>query len=473
MSILSLGKQSIIYGFGHVLTRLATFLLLPLLTNALNPDDYGIISIIYIFIGFSMTFYRYGMDTALMKFYIESNNPKSYFSSILFIQVVTSLILSGLLFLAKNIIQPILIGNGQTILITYIAIIIFCDIIWNLIIITLRATEKAFQFVSFNLFNVILLVGLTIYFVNTKQMGVEGVLLGNVYASFILLLSSGFLLINRFSISTINFNIINKIIKFGLPFLPAAIFGIIMEGSDRFILRYMMDETAVGIYSAGYKLGIFGLLIVMGFSMGWTPYFLKYNKNQESNANYSAITTLFLGIYGFLGIIITLVLPQIKYISIYGYTLIGADYFDGISIAPIILMSYYFFGLYVLMLPRIYKYESTAKIPYFKLAGACSNIMLNIILIPKFGIVGSAFSTLISFAIMSYYIFYNGNRLEYIQYNLIGWIFPLFAWILVLIFIMVNNDYVAAFTIGLLYPIAWYNVIITEQEREKILEIVS
>ena len=125
------------------------------------------------------------------------------------------------------------------------------------------------------------------------------------------------------------------------------------------------------------------------------------------------------------------------------------------------------------MLPRIYKYESTAKIPYFKLAGACSNIMLNIILIPKFGIVGSAFSTLISFAIMSYYIFYNGNRLEYIQYNLIGWIFPLFAWILVLIFIMVNNDYVAAFTIGLLYPIAWYNVIITEQEREKILEIVS
>ena len=51
MSIQSLGKQSLIYGFGHVLTRLASFLLLPLLTNSLTTEDYGIISIIYIFIG--------------------------------------------------------------------------------------------------------------------------------------------------------------------------------------------------------------------------------------------------------------------------------------------------------------------------------------------------------------------------------------------------------------------------------------
>ena len=71
MTLLSLGKQSAIYGLGHVLTRLANFLLLPLLTNSLTPSDYGIISIIYIFIGFTMTFYRYGMDSALMKFYIE------------------------------------------------------------------------------------------------------------------------------------------------------------------------------------------------------------------------------------------------------------------------------------------------------------------------------------------------------------------------------------------------------------------
>ena len=472
MSILSLGKQSIIYGFGHVLTRLANFLLLPLLTNSLSPNDYGIISIIYIFIGFSMTFYRYGMDSALMKFHIESNNPKSYFSSILFLQLLSSIFFSFILFFSRYTIEPLLIGNGQTIFITYMALIIFCDILWNLIVLTLRTSEKALSFVSFNLLNVMLTLAFIMYFVNTKQLGTQGVLLGNVYASCIMLTLSSFLLINQFSIKEIKFSIMGEVIKFALPFLPAAIFAIIMEGADRFILKYMLNEATVGIYSAGYKLGIFGLLIVMGFNMGWTPYFLKNNKQKKSNSDYSIIATLLLGFYGFVGIMLTALLQQIQYIKIFGYTLIGLEYFNGIAIAPIILMSYYFLAIYILMLPRIYKYNQTPKIVSFRLLGALSNIILNLILIPKFGIMGSAFSTLFSFAIMSYYIFNIGNRLEYIKYNLIGWMFPLLIWGGVIISIIINNNYLITIIMIILYPILWYKLIITSDERNALLEIV-
>jgi len=473
MTILSLGKQSIIYGFGHVLTRLANFLLLPILTNSLAPQDYGIISIIYIFIGFAMTFYRYGMDSALMKFHIESDDPKTYFSSILFLQVITSLILSLILFFVRDSIEPILIGNGQTLFITYIAIIIFCDIIWNLIVITLRTSEKALQFVSFNLLNVFTMLFSTIYFVNTHNMGVEGVLLGNLVASLMMLIASSLLLINTFSFNKINFSIINKIIRFGLPFLPAAIFTMVMEGADRFLLKYMMGESIVGIYSAGYKLGIFGLLIIMAFNMGWTPYFLKHNKDENANANYSAIATFLLGLYGFIGILITIITPQIKYFNISGYSLIGAEYFDGLSIVPIILLSYYFLGIYILMMPRIYKHGSTSKIAYFRFIGALSNIILNILLIPKFGIMGSAFATLISFALMSYYIFNLGNRLEYIKYNIKGWVFPCLAWIMVIILIILENNYLMGMLVLLLYPFAWYKLIITNTERKKIVEMIQ
>ena len=473
MTILSLGKQSIIYGLGHVLTRLANFLLLPLLTNSLTPTDYGIISIIYIFIGFTMTFYRYGMDSALMKFYIESNNPKSYFSSILFLQIITSAVFSSILFLFRDYIEPVLIGNGETIFITYLAIIIFCDIIWNLIILTLRALEKPLKFISFNLLNVSMTLGFTIYLVNIKQMGAEGVLLGNLIASAIMVLLSSLLLIKQFSIHSINISIMNKIIKFGLPFLPAAIFTMIMEGADRFFLKYMMGESIVGIYSAGYKLGIFGLLIIMAFNMGWTPYFLKHNKDENANANYSAIATFLLGFYSFIGILITIITPQIKYFNISGYSLIGAEYFDGLSIVPIILLSYYFLGIYILMMPRIYKHGSTSKIAYFRFIGALSNIILNILLIPKFGIMGSAFATLISFALMSYYIFNFGNRLEYIKYNIKGWVFPCLAWIMVIILIILENNYLMGMLVLLLYPFAWYKLIITNTEREKIVEMIQ
>ena len=310
------------------------------------------------------------------------------------------------------------------------------------------------------------------YFVNTKQLGIQGVLLGNVYASSIMLILSAFLLKNQFSIKEIDFSIMGKIIKFALPFLPAAIFTIIMEGADRFILKYMIDEATVGIYSAGYKLGIFGLLIVMAFNMGWTPYFLKHNKQKKSNSDYSIIPTLLLGLYGFTGIILTALLPQIQYIKLFGYTLIGTEYFNGLSIAPIILMSYYFLAIYILMLPRIYKYDQTPKIVSFRLLGALTNIILNLLLIPKFGIMGSAFSTLFSFAIMSYYIFNIGNRLEYIKYNLVGWVFPLLIWAGVTISIMVNNNYLITVIMIIFYPILWYKFIINSAERETLLGMI-
>ena len=76
MAIKTLGKQTLIYGFGHVLARLITFLLLPLYTHTFTKEDYGAISLAYAFIGFAVILYRYGMDTALMKFSIQKKGKE-------------------------------------------------------------------------------------------------------------------------------------------------------------------------------------------------------------------------------------------------------------------------------------------------------------------------------------------------------------------------------------------------------------
>ena len=96
MSIKTLGKQSLIYGIGTILTRIVTFLLLPLYTNIFTTEEYGIVSLAYAFTGFVMIAYRYGMDSALMKYYIdaEGKDKKTYFTTIFSIQTLTSLIFS-------------------------------------------------------------------------------------------------------------------------------------------------------------------------------------------------------------------------------------------------------------------------------------------------------------------------------------------------------------------------------------------
>ena len=106
--------------------------------------------------------------------------------------------------------------------------------------------------------------------------------------------------------------------------------------------------------------------------------------------------------------------------------------------------------------------------------GALSNVMLNIILIPRFGIMGSAYATLISFAIMSYYIFNVGNRMEYIQYNLKAWFFPLMIWIGVIVLLTIlESNYLMTSSIIILYPIIWYKLIINDTERKQLLGIIQ
>ena len=86
------------------------------------------------------------------------------------------------------------------------------------------------------------------------------------------------------------------------------------------------------------------------------------------------------------------------------------------------------------------------------------------------GIIGSAFATLISFFVMACCIFYAGNRLQYIQYNLKAWIFPLVIWNIIIVF---NGNYLIALPLILLYPIIWYKLIINEYEQSKILQILK
>ena len=94
MSIKSLGFQSLIYGLGHVMARLITFLLLPLYTHTFSNEEYGALSLAYAFMGFALIFYRYGMDTALMKYSVQKSGVKriKFITVIVMSQVVTGII---------------------------------------------------------------------------------------------------------------------------------------------------------------------------------------------------------------------------------------------------------------------------------------------------------------------------------------------------------------------------------------------
>ena len=92
LSIKNLSIDTLIYGFGNVFTRLITFLLLPLYTNILTPSEYGIITIIYVFMGFMNIIYHYGLDSSFLKY---SNFPLLKNSNALPVFTTKAFLLNG------------------------------------------------------------------------------------------------------------------------------------------------------------------------------------------------------------------------------------------------------------------------------------------------------------------------------------------------------------------------------------------
>ena len=406
----SFGKQALIYGTGNVLARLVTFLLLPLLTNVLSVEEYGMVALIYVFLGFMNIVYHYGIDSAFMRFAGEIEDPtelRKRFSTAFWLSVVTSTALSLIIAsLARPISQLIVGSSDSEKLFVYCAGILLLDTIAIVPLAFLRLMNRAGQFTTIRMLNVLTTLGLSIYFVAVMEMGITGVFLSVLVASTVTAVGSFLTALPeiRFSFSTID---AKNLMKFGLPFIPAGVASIAMEMIDRIILLQLKGTATVGIYSAGYKLGIFMLLITTAFNYAWQPFFLKQGDQPESKPLFSRIFTLYVSVAAFVWLTITLFIPEIIRINISGYSLIGSDYYSAEIIVSFILIAYVLQGAYFNFLPGIYFAKKTGYIALATASGAVVNIILNYILIPPYGITGAALATIFghgTMAVTTYFI---------------------------------------------------------------------
>jgi len=464
MAIKSLGKQTIIYGFGHVMARLITFLLLPLYTHTFTKEEYGALSLAYAFMGFTIILYRYGMDTALMKFSIQTNGEsrKNHISVIVITQFLTSIFFSLILYFSRNTISEFILGVNRPDWMVFLIIILFLDSFWNLPMLILRSEERAVPFILFSLLNVISTMFFNIYFVVYLGEGIEGVFKANIIASGIVSFFSFPILITIIKLKFYKKKVLIKILYFALPFLPAGIFTMIMELSDRYLIEWLLGTSEVGLYSAGKKMGMLGLTAVMGFNMGWTPYFLKKGKSKNAKTEFSIITTIFLGIMGYICILVSLWVPEIMRFTISGKSLIGQEFWGCEPIVSMILLGYFFFGTYVIQLPGIYIKEVTNWVPIFRVIGASVLVLFSIVAIPIFGIIGAALGVVFAFISMSLAIYLKTQSVYPIAYNWRGVFFPIFFLVIAQLGF---QEYLFRILFSIFFPILWYLIAITKIEK--------
>ena len=412
-------KESMIYGVGTILVRAVSFILLPLYTTFFTIAEAGYVYLLFTFIAFAQVFYNHGMDSAFLKFMSQEKESKeSILSTSLLILLFSSGVFSLILYYFSAPISIFYLGINEPFWISLCSLILFIDVLSSRIMAYLRVINRPIYFSTITIVSVLITIASNIFFITSLNMGILGVLYGTLAGSLIRFILVTPLLASGVKYNLFKFNLSRKMFTFGLPFFPAALFFMIMEMADRYLLLQFADVEAVGIYSIGYKMGSVLMFLITGFNLAWQPLFHKEQQNDNRLEIFSTISTQFLTFMILVGGIISIWLPLIVKIPIgNGNTLIGEGFWGSIQIIPIIMLSYIFYAAYILQMPSLYDGNNQKWSPLLRGLGAVINIGLNLILIPNHGGMGAAIATLLAYSIMFIALFILNRKWLPISFN--------------------------------------------------------
>lgn len=419
-SIKSLTKQTLIYGIGTILARLVTFLLLPVYTNILPAAEYGLASLIFAFVGFMIIIFNYGLDSAVIRYYNEAEDDLSrtkILSTAIYLSLVTSAFLGLLIYALSGYLGKTLLHDpAHANLIRYAALILFFDALAHVPFALLRLEEKPFQFMSIRLVNVVVVFTLNIYLVAHLRLGVDGIFQSNLITSALTTLILFIMIIPKLR-CTFSGSMAHNLAQFGLPFIPAGLATVCMEMLNRYILERLMDLRAVGIFSAGFKLGIFMLLLTSAFYYAWQPFFLKAGPRESSKPLFARVLTYFVLVELTFWLVLTAFMPEIVHFHIRSVYLIGPEYQGCEPMVPLILLGYVFLGINQVFLPGIYFEKKTRYLAYMTFIAAAVNVAANFLFVPLLGIVGSAYASLLGYFILAIQGYFVSQRLFRVSYD--------------------------------------------------------
>lgn len=421
-NIKKMAGSTLVYGMGNIFNRAITFVLLPLYINVMTPKEYGALNLIYPFLAIMNVIYMYGLDAGFMRFFIpekKEKHRKEIFSVVYISILVTTFLITTSLFLSKTALSDLILGDDPAKDVFVLAFVILAiDGLSFMPVLYYRSIQKPVRYVSIIFSEVLVNLTLNILFVGFWGWGLKGVLIANIASSSIKLIFASPAIYHNLKLSW-STSLWKDILKFGLPTVPAVLFAMVVALGDRFILKYFFNQETVGIYSAGYKIGMIMALMVTAFRFAWHPFFLSIADQENAKETFSRILTFFLVIGSFVFLLVSLLAPPVLTMSFHGRAIITPAYADGLRIVPYVLLAYLFQGVYVNLVVGMYLEKKTFLAPLFTGAGMIINLSTNFILMGVFNIdfVAAGMAAVASYLGQSYLLYRASQRFYPIDYE--------------------------------------------------------
>ncbi|MCX7641198.1 MAG: oligosaccharide flippase family protein [Elusimicrobiales bacterium] len=428
-----LSFETAVYGISTVLTRLINFLLIPLYTHYLTPDDYGRVASVFSLIAFLNVFYVIGLSHGYMRFK-NKDNLSSIFSFI----NIWAFLLSIFVMFFSNIFSAILgLEKVYNRLIYYAAMILYLDAVTTIPLTDLRMEHRAISFVAIRSFSIVINVILNFVFLKYTNLSIDGIFYAAIISSF----SQFVFLKNYLSYFTLSFDIssMRKVFSYSLPYVGSSLSSVSIQLFDRPLMMHFLSPYYVGLYQANFRLAVFMNLVVSMFDFAWRPFVIERMKLNNAKEIFKKIFEYFSFFLIYLFFILSLIIEDIVKLNISGIYIINPNYWSGIKIIPMIMLGYLFLGFYTFFMIGSIITEKSIYSMKANIFSSIVSILMNLILIPFFGIYGAAISFVFANMFLAFYMYYiNEFRLWQVGYNLKK---PLFLLLITILIIFLIDRY--------------------------------
>lgn len=435
-------------GVTNLFTNLSGIILLPILTKNLPIQDYGIWAQIAVTIGIVTPIASLGLDASMAR-YLPSLTKKDeiqeIFYSIFLSLLPVYIILSTLIYIFSGVISSSLF-NGYISVVKILSAIVFFECINSLLLDYLRSKQMITKYSLLSIIKSYVQVLAVSFFILMRK-GILGAAVGLLLTNITVFLIMACIIYSNIGFKIPKFKNIKEYLSFGLPLLPTAVSGWVVNSSDRYVIGLILGAAAVGYYSPGYSLGSLILMFLAPLSVLLPITLAKHydeNKLQEVNK------TLYYSLKYFLAIGI----PAVFGLSFLSKSILNilstpeiAE--EGYLIAPFVAVSFLLYGVQTIYWQILILKKQTKIGGRLWLIASLLNVLLNFLLVPYTGIIGAAITTLFAFTFAFIVTAYYSNKIYKLDPNFGFILKSIFASIVMSLVIVVCN------------PTEWVSVVIT------------
>lgn len=409
-------KHSSVYGLGNILSQAVSFVLLPLYTAYLTPEDYGVLELITLTTGLIAITLGVGISGGMSRFYYESaaesERRKVISTSLLLVLAAAAGSLVVLEPLAGVFARRILDSAAYERHFTLGFVTLASGLVFDTGLVYLRLQHRSVTFMWVTLTRLTVQIALNLFFVVHLRAGVLGVLSSSaiVNACGAALLAASVL----WQVGVrVRWPLAKAMLRYSTPLIPSSLASLAVAGSDRYFIKHFGSIADAGIYALASKIGwAIHMLVTSPFIMVFLARRFEIVQRPDAKETFRKVSDCH-----FLALVL-LGLP----VAVFAEDLVAAmtapSFHRAASLIPIVVVASVVSGMkYHFETGLLYR-NKTALYGYITTGVAGVQLALNVWLVSRHGVFGAAYASLVAAALNGGLIYAFSYRVYPVDFGL-------------------------------------------------------